>query len=237
MWFSALGVKSKHFLSGTEERSREKDVTAPPSQSQLHCCHVTAWWFPLCLQIWRTSLAASNYRRQKLCETISFNASITRLKSVNDDKKEVAGTQRAADEIRPRGAMKIVQRSDLAREALIVIHIDSSPAAHSNEEQRLMALLCPQPHSVYTVCSRKVCQCPSPLRKSPRCSLKSLLLLKLIPPGPRQDEEGVLDNVAVLLETEAINYRASRLPKLTRSDISFRWRNKQTRSGWPWELV
>lgn len=91
---------------------------------------------------------------------------MTTKKDGNSILEDDAGTQLVPDEIGPRGGMKIMDHSDVALKALVVIHCDSSPAAHSNEEQRLMARLCPQLHSVYTVCSLKVCQCPSPLRKS-----------------------------------------------------------------------
>lgn len=98
-------------VSGTEQKK-----TAPSSLTQLRC-HVTVGWFPLYPPgeaRWLLPTA-----RDKNCA-----GPPARIEALNDDKKaEImfnAETQCAQDEIRPRGGM-------------IVIGIDSSPAAHSNE--------------------------------------------------------------------------------------------------------
>lgn len=104
MIFSFRGEKLT-ILSCTEQKSTEKDVTAPSRQTRLHC-HVTACGFPLCPQNWRTSVDASATKDK---DSVAASA---RTESVHDDDKdgnniwgEDAGPQCAPGEMRPRGRL------------------------------------------------------------------------------------------------------------------------------------
>lgn len=123
MIFSFRGEKLT-ILSCTEQRSTEKDVTAPSRQTRLHC-HVTACRFPLCPQNWRTSVDASATKDK---DSVAPSA---RTESVHDDDKDgnnILGGGRGASMCPRRDEAKreIVNHGHPALGVLIVTCIDSS---------------------------------------------------------------------------------------------------------------
>lgn len=114
-------------LSFTEQKSTEKDLTAPSRQTRLHC-HVTACGFPLCPQNWRTSVDASTTKDK---ESVAPSA---RTQPVHDDDKDGNNILGGG-----RGASMCPRRDEAKRE--IVNHGDLALGVPDSYLHRLLLLL------------------------------------------------------------------------------------------------